>query len=802
MRGRGATTHAGMHRGAPVASGRLVFRTDGRRPVIRAARPRVTGITSGRSRAEDRPCAARRPTSPGSRRAAAALVLAVCSRRHPPRRPRRRPPRSPAPPAVPAVVLPPVARTAHPRPRPPTPDDAALVAAVTEALHAAPLGTDVTAVVHRRRERRRRCSAAARPAPSSRRAPSSSSPPSPRCARSGPRRGCAPRSSPGTSPAEIVLVGGGDATLTRDAGDAPPQLPAGQSARPASLAELATRTAPGAQGLRAPRASRCWSTTPLFTGPRPRRAGPTSYVATGVVSPVSALSADSGRSPPTPACATPTRPWRPAAASPPRLAAAGITVAPTVARRRRPPRPRRGGRRCSSPTVADLVERMLTSPTTTSPRRSPTWPAASAGGRRASRAAQADGPQVLEALGVPTHGRSRSSTAAGSRAATTSARGPSPARSLAASVDEPAGRAAPPGSLWPRHRACRSPASPAPSAERFDTAGTAPGRGVVRAKTGTLTGRRHPGRHGARHRGPAARVRLPRRPGRPARCSTPRRRSTARPPPSPRAERSGVRQGSLAGPARASPRRRVTRVEVVDWGLARTTARSFAPRGPGGTPEDARAAVADLRALARYAVGPVRERTGLDAGDAPAGRRGRPRRLGRQQRRRLPRRARAAARADGDRAARRRRPPSARRVTAVELGGVLALPVGQGARPVRGVHDVAPPAGCCSSRRTSSPPSGTSASTRATSGSGSACTRRPTGCSSAGCRGWRSTSSARSTATSRSSDDRRRRGSLKRLRAGPRRDRRRGARRRRRLARRRRPDRRSSGRSSTASPRS
>ena len=58
-------------------------------------------------------------------------------------------------------------------------------------------------------------------------------------------------------------------------------------------------------------------------------------------------------------------------------------------------------------------------------------------------------------------------------------------------------------------------------------------------------------------------------------------------------------------------------MEVVDWSLARTTGRRFAPGGPGTTPEEARAAVAELRALARYAVGPVRERTGLDAGDAP-----------------------------------------------------------------------------------------------------------------------------------------------------------------------------------------
>src|SRR6478735_7708912 len=58
-------------------------------------------------------------------------------------------------------------------------------------------------------------------------------------------------------------------------------------------------------------------------------------------------------------------------------------------------------------------------------------------------------------------------------------------------------------------------------------------------------------------------------------------------------------------------------MEVVDWGLARSTGRRFSPSGPGLSADDARAAVADLRALARYAVDPVRDRTGLDAGDGP-----------------------------------------------------------------------------------------------------------------------------------------------------------------------------------------
>jgi coenzyme F420 biosynthesis associated uncharacterized protein len=58
-------------------------------------------------------------------------------------------------------------------------------------------------------------------------------------------------------------------------------------------------------------------------------------------------------------------------------------------------------------------------------------------------------------------------------------------------------------------------------------------------------------------------------------------------------------------------------VEVIDWGLARAAGRRVAAPGPRTTRDDARSAVADLRALARYAVDPVRERTGLDAGDAP-----------------------------------------------------------------------------------------------------------------------------------------------------------------------------------------
>lgn len=56
--------------------------------------------------------------------------------------------------------------------------------------------------------------------------------------------------------------------------------------------------------------------------------------------------------------------------------------------------------------------------------------------------------------------------------------------------------------------------------------------------------------------------------------------------------------------------------DVVDWELAARIGRRWAPRGPEVSSSDARRVVSELRALAREAVAPVAEVTGLSTGDA------------------------------------------------------------------------------------------------------------------------------------------------------------------------------------------
>ncbi len=288
---------------------------------------------------------------------------------------------------------------------------------------------------------------------------------------------------PGAAAGEIVLVGAGDATLTRvPAG--PADLPEGQSARPASLSDLAARTASAllASGrrtvvLRVDDA--------LFSGPRTAAGWPDSFVASGVVSPVSALSADSGKV----SATSRVRDLDPALAAgrffAARLADAGITVTGPVARG---PAPKKAVplASVSSPTVAELVERMLTA----SDNDLAEALAHLAGGVLGGEASFAGGSKavtrVLTELGVPTTGLVVADGSGLSRINHVSTRTLATALATAAIDDPFVGDAA--GLLWPTTSGLPVAGVTGTLADRFDTTGTSPGRGVVRAKTGTLTG--------------------------------------------------------------------------------------------------------------------------------------------------------------------------------------------------------------------------------------------------------------------------------------------------------------------------
>ena len=92
---------------------------------------------------------------------------------------------------------------------------------------------------------------------------------------------------PGASAGQVVLVGGGDPTLAT----APP---AGFVPAPASLPQLARATATALRAAGTTKVTLGYDTT-LFTGSRTASTWPADYVTSGVVSPVTALSVDEGR---------------------------------------------------------------------------------------------------------------------------------------------------------------------------------------------------------------------------------------------------------------------------------------------------------------------------------------------------------------------------------------------------------------------------------------------------------------------------------------------------------------------------
>ncbi|MEO6822655.1 MAG: D-alanyl-D-alanine carboxypeptidase [Candidatus Nanopelagicales bacterium] len=299
-------------------------------------------------------------------------------------------------------------------------------------------------------------------------------------------------------PGRIVLVGGGDPSLTRRPAGAS-SSPPGQRFAVASLDGLAARTVAALSASRTTTVSLDFDDS-LFGGPRTAPGWPVSYVATGVVSPVDALSADGGQV----AAGAVTRSADPGLAAATyfarRLAAAGIKVAGTPARTTAPtispaPAPTSAPSTATapttapkvlaavwSPTVADLVEQMLTvSDDDTAETfahlcgaKESGFPGTFANGATAML-------NTLTGLGVSTVGVTLRDGSG------LSLLDEVPASTLATTV----AAIAVPGqrtlAAWPALTGMPVAGATGTLTDRF-TGNAAGGRGVVRAKTGTLTG--------------------------------------------------------------------------------------------------------------------------------------------------------------------------------------------------------------------------------------------------------------------------------------------------------------------------
>ncbi|HSF25973.1 MAG TPA: D-alanyl-D-alanine carboxypeptidase/D-alanyl-D-alanine-endopeptidase, partial [Actinomycetes bacterium] len=280
----------------------------------------------------------------------------------------------------------------------------------------------------------------------------------------------------GAAPGELVLVGGGDPLLT--AGETTADETA---STPASLRELARRTAAAmrAAGVHAARVS---VDDTLFAPPAIAPTWEKHYVPSGVVAPVSALMVDQARTTPasSPGAPTGARHADPALAAGQQLAtllaAEGITVSAPVARATAAA----GAQPLAtveSPAVGEIVERMLTTSDNDIAEALLRLVAVRSGAPATFDGGTAATIAALQQLGVPTQGVRLSD---GSGLARLDA---VPARTLAAVLVAAAS---------PEHPALRPLLSGLPVAGfngtlagRFTDGGA---RGIVRAKTGSLTG--------------------------------------------------------------------------------------------------------------------------------------------------------------------------------------------------------------------------------------------------------------------------------------------------------------------------
>ncbi len=283
---------------------------------------------------------------------------------------------------------------------------------------------------------------------------------------------------PGAAKGEIVLVGAGDATLTRSASAR--TWPAGQSARPASIAALAAATAAALKKAGTTKVV-VHVDDSLFTGPTTAPGWPSSFTTGGVVAPVTALSVDQGRS--APGVGSGARVKDPSLEAgrllAERLRALGIGVTGAVVRVTAPT----GATplaSVASPTVADLVERMLTQ----SDDDLAESLAHLAGGKLGGAASFAGGAKatlkVVGDLGVTTTGAVVVDGSGLSGQNKVSAATLVGLLAALATTDDPSLSAAVTG--------LAVAGATGTLADRFTGPGTRAGRGTVLAKTGTLTG--------------------------------------------------------------------------------------------------------------------------------------------------------------------------------------------------------------------------------------------------------------------------------------------------------------------------
>jgi len=268
----------------------------------------------------------------------------------------------------------------------------------------------------------------------------------------------------GSSPGEVVLVGGGDPLLTV-----------------ASLRELAVRTAAALRtdGVTSVRVAVDDS---LFVAPMIAPTWEKQYVPSGVVAPVSALMVDQARITPAKSVGAPTgaRHADPALAAGAQfvtlLAAEGASVAPEVTRTSSPPGATRLAAVDSVP-IADMVERMLTTSDNDIAEALARQVAVRSKVTATFAGAGAATVAALQALGVRADGVRLSDGSGLAREDAVPAQTLARVLALAASPDHPELRALLTGLPVAGFSGTL--------ADRFAD-GTA--RGVVRAKTGTLTG--------------------------------------------------------------------------------------------------------------------------------------------------------------------------------------------------------------------------------------------------------------------------------------------------------------------------